>query len=212
MAPTQKKLKEFFGNKRRKMILDDWRPLKSAGGEFRIKLLLRLPLLNESHLGVPDEISRAFNEMSQDDSPIDSSKLNILYDGMTVEFFATEESQLPWNNGKEGSQGGHASVTGVLFDKFVVIAKGKGEKRTVDLAFLAYVSLTPGIKDWIFENLHGTVFGEATYSQSEMGNEFMKEDPDEEPSTDDSQEEEGAQLTLVPSNAAPEPEPDWNKM
>jgi len=202
MAPTQKKLKEFFEGRRREAVLDDWRPLKSAGGEMRFKLLVRMPLLNHDLQGVPEEISKAFQGLAEDESPINSSKLNILYDGMTVEFFTDDSAKLPWTNGKEGVQGGLASVTGVLFDKFALIAKGKGEKRTVDLVFIAYVSATQGMKDWTFENLHGTVFMEAVYSQSEMGEEFMREDPDRKSEAaveEEDEEEESPQLTLAPA-------------
>lgn len=198
MAPTQKKLKEFFEGRRREMTVADWKPLKTAGGELRLKLLLKMPILNHSLQGVPNEIAEAFKSLAADDSPIDSSKLNIMYDGMTVEFFSNEESKTPWTNGKEGLAGGIASVTGGMFDKFVLLAAGNGEKRKVDLQFICYVNATPGMKDWAFENLHGTVYAECVYSQSEMGNEFMEEPADPEEAEDD---EEPAQLTLVPAAA-----------
>lgn len=207
MAPTQKKLKEFFEGRRREIYVADWRPLKTAGVELRLKLLLKMPILNHSLQGLPTEISEAFEGLAADDSPIDSSKLNIMYDGMTVEFFSNEEAKTPWTNGKDGLAGGIASVTGALFDKFVMVAAGKGEKRKVDLLFLCYVSATPGMKDWAFENLHGTVFAESVYSQSEMGNEFMEEEK-----TAEDEEEESEQLTLVPANAEAQAEPDWSSM
>lgn len=196
-----KKLKEFFEGNRREMVLDDWRPLRSAGGETRFKLHLRMPLLNHNQTGVPEEISKAFGGLAADDSPINQSRLNIMYDGMTVEFFTDDQAKLPWSNGKDGLQGGIASVTGVMFDKFVLVANGKGEKRTVDMEFIAYVSATPGMKDWTFENLHGTVFCEAEYSQSEMGEEFTRDDPDakKEEEEEEEEEEEPKQMALVPS-------------
>lgn len=210
MAAQQKKLKVFFEERRREVILDDWRPLKSAGGEFRLKLLLRMPLLNKEEHGIPEEISKAFNDMRLDESAINSSKLNILYDGMTVEFFADEKTRTPWTNGKDGINGGNASVTGVLLDKFVLIAKGKAEKRTVDLAFIAYVTCNVGMKDFVFDNLHGTTFMEAVYSQSEMDNSFMK---DEEPAEDEEgEEEESAQLTLDVAESESAAEPDFASM
>ncbi|HEV2174013.1 MAG TPA: hypothetical protein VGR71_10615 [Nitrospira sp.] len=198
MAAT-KKLKDFFEGRRREMVLDDWKPLKTAGGELRLKLLLRMPLLNKDLKGVPTEISEAFNAMSADESPIDSSKLGVMYDGMTVEFFSDDVAKLPWTNGKEGISGGLASVTGAMFDKFVVIAKGKAEKRTVDLQFVCYLAATVGIKDWAFELLHGKTYAECVYSQSEMGNEFMQEEPAGE---DDSQDSADEQMTLVPAGSA----------
>jgi hypothetical protein len=208
MAPQQKKLKVFFEERRREVILDDWRPLKSSGGEMRLKLLLRMPLLNRGEEGIPEEISHGFNDMRLDDSPINSSKLNIMYDGMTVEFFTDEQMRTPWTNGKDGIQGGNASITGVLLDKFVLIAKGKGEKRSVDLSFIAYVTCNVGMKDWVFEYLHGTSFMEATYSQSEIDNAFMRE----EKATEEAEEEESPQLTLGELSATPEEEPDFSTM
>jgi hypothetical protein len=199
LANTTKKLKEFFEGRRRELTLDDWKPLKTAGGELRLKLLLRMPLLNQPLQGVPTEISEAFIAMQKDESPIDSSKLNIMYDGMTCEFFTDDVAKLPWTNGKEGLAGGIASVTGAMFDKFVTIAKGKGEKRTVDLQFVCYVGATQGMKDWAFEHLHGKTYAEAVYSQSEMGNEFMQEEKQEEEKKDDD-----SQLTLVPAGGAAE--------
>lgn len=197
--PTQKKLKDFFEARRREMTVADWKPLKTAGGELRLKLLLKMPILNHSLQGVPTEIAEAFKGLAADDSPIDSSKLNIMYDGMTVEFFSNEEAKTPWTNGKDGLAGGVASVTGALFDKFELKAAGKGDKRKVDLQFICYVNATPGMKDWAFESIHGTVYCEATYSQSEMSEEFMKEaEPNSE---NDAQEEESEQLTLVPAGS-----------
>lgn len=211
MAAQQKKLKVFFEERRREVILADWRPLKSSGGEMRLKLLLRMPLLNKDLQGVPEEISRAFNEMSEDDSPINSSKLNIIYDGMTVEFFSDEKIRTPWTNGKDGINGGNASVTGVLLDKFAVIAKGKGEDRGVDLFFIAYVTCNVGMWDWAKETLHGTTFMEAVYSQSEMDNAFTKEETvTVEPEEGD--EEEAEQLTLDTPAHSTEPEPDFSTM
>lgn len=209
MAAQQKKLKVFFEERRREVILADWRPLKSSGGEMRLKLLLRMPLLNKDLQGVPEEISRAFNEMSEDDSPINSSKLNIIYDGMTVEFFSDEKIRTPWTNGKDGINGGNASVTGVLLDKFAVIAKGKGEDRGVDLFFIAYVTCNVGMWDWAKETLHGTTFMEAVYSQSEIDNAFMKEEAKTEEEAEEESEDEPEQMTL---DASKEPEPDFSTM
>lgn len=191
MAST-KKLKDFFQARRREMTLDDWKPLKTAGGETRLKLSLRMPLLNKDLQGVPIEISEAFNAMSADESPIDSSKLGIMYDGMTVEFFSDDVANLPWTNGKDGTSGGIASATGAMFDKFVVVASGKAEKRAVDLCFICYVPLNVGLKDWAFELLHGKTYCEASYSQSEIGNEFMQE-------VEPAKEQETPQLELVPA-------------
>jgi hypothetical protein len=202
MSKPTKKLKEFFEGRRRELILDDWKPLKTAGGELRLKLLLRMPLLNQPFEGVPTEISEAFTGLKKDDSPIDSSKLNIMFDGMTVEFFTDDTAKLPWTNGKDGLAGGIASVTGAMFDKFAVIANGKAEKRTVDLQFVCYLGATVGMKDWAFEHLHGKLYAESVYSQSEMGNEFMQEEKKED-------EAPTEQMELVPAGGDEEAEPEW---
>lgn len=179
MAAASITLKEFFEGRRRKLYLRQYTHLKTRAGEERIKLDLTMPLLNESAQGIPIPISDAFMPMAKDESAIKRSNLNIEFKGMTIEFFSDDTSRTPWT-GKDGI----ASATSATLCRFALISEGVGEKRTLDLQFVCYLPANVALLEWARPHLHGSFFGEATYSQSEM--EFTPEEPleaDEEEET-----------------------------
>jgi hypothetical protein len=163
MAASTTVLKEFFEGRRRKMFLLRYTHLKTRAGEERIKLELKMPMLNEELQGIPETISEAFETMAKDKSAISRSALNIEYKGMTIEFFSADNSPEPFT-GKEGM----ASATSAMLCKFALVAAGEGEKRELDLQFTAYVPANVAMLDWARLHLHNAFFTEAEYSQSEM--------------------------------------------
>lgn len=168
------KLTNFFEGHRRKATLIAWSHLKTKAGESRIKLDLRLPLLNESLVGINDAIGVAFGMMREDNSKIDRTSLNIELEGMTLETFSTGEVK-------------HVSVssTGVKMQKVAVVSGGEGEKRTVDLVLVAYVPASIQLRDWAWNHLHSEFHLEAVYSQSEMEFSDIVEDEEESEDEDD---------------------------
>ena len=170
------KLTDFFEGHRRRASLIAWTHLKTKAGESRVKLDLRLPLLNESVVGMNDAIGAAFAVMAKDDSKIDRTSLNVELEGMTLETFSTGDVK-------------HVSVssTGVKMQKLALVAAGEAEKRTVDLLLVAYVPASIQLRDWAWEHLHSEFHLEAVYSQSEI--EFTDE-PEEDSDDEDSDDEE----------------------
>ena len=168
------KLTDFFNGNRRAARLEQWTHLITKSGEPRIKLELRLPLLNEPVIGMNDAIGEAFTVMAKDDSKIDRTSLNVVMEGMTLETFSTAEVK-------------HVAVssTGVSMCKLALVAAGDGEKRTVDLLLTAYVPASIQLRNWAWDHNHKDFHMEAVYSQTEM--EFTDEPAEE---GDEKQDEE----------------------
>lgn len=173
--PKVTKLMNFFESHRRRASLTAWSHLKTKAGESRIKLDLRIPLLNEPVVGMNDAIGEAFTVMAKDESKIDRTSLNVELDGMTLEAFSTGDVK-------------HVSVssTGVKMVKLALVAAGEGEKRTVDLLLTAYAPASIQLRDWAWDHMHAEFHIEAVYSQSEL--EFSDE-PDEEDSEEDGEDD-----------------------
>jgi len=179
VKPT--KLQAFFEGRRRKAVLLSWAHLKTRAGESRVKLDLKIPLLNEDVLGMPEAISQAFGVMAADDSRVERTNLNIFYAGMTLEAFTADTGKTP-----------AVSCTGVMVHKFSLVAQGDGEKREVNLHAVAYVPANMLIRDWAWEHLHGGFFLEMVYSQTEI--EFEPEvEPEEEEEDEEPAEGEPAE-------------------
>jgi hypothetical protein len=140
---------------------------------------LRLPLLNESVVGMNDVMAEAFTLMAKDQSKISRTSLNVEMEGMTLECFATDTMKSP-----------AVLTTGVKFQKFALVASGEGEKRTLDLTMVAYLPASIQLRDWAWDNLHATFYLESVYSQSEIDwvgeAEFIEDNPD---APDDDEEE-----------------------
>jgi hypothetical protein len=171
--PKVTKLLNLFEGHRRRARLEQWSHLITKAGESRIKLDLRLPLLNEPVVGMNGAISEAFTVMAKEDSKIDRTSLNVEMEGMTLEAFSTADVK-------------HVAVsnTGVKMVKLALVAAGEGEKRTVDLLITAYVPASIQLRDWAWDHNHQEFHLEAVYSQSEL--EFSDE-PEEESEGEDSE-------------------------
>lgn len=179
------KIKSFFEGRRRECFVKSWTHLKTAAGEPRIKMELKMPLLNKALLGMPDAVGVAYSVMSEDESKVLRANLNIYCEGMTVDFFAADESVSRV-----------LSVTGALFDKLRLEAKGSGEKRTLDLHFVAYTPANVQLRDYMWDTNHGTFFMETVYSQSEL--EFAGLTTPEEPEVEEEEDAaEGEDLDAV---------------
>ena len=180
MKQKPTKLQQLFEGHRRRASLTAWTHLRTKAGESRIKMDLRLPLLNESVVGMNDVMGEAFSLMAKDDSKISRTSLNIGMEGMTLECFSTDANKSP-----------AVLTTGVKFQKFALVAAGEGEKRTLDLTMVAYLPASIQLRNWAWENLHATFFLESVYSQSEMDfvseEEAIEDNPD---APEDDEEEE----------------------
>ena len=169
--PKATKLQNFFEGHRRKAFLVSYTHLRTKAGESRIKLELKLPLLNEPVLGISEAIHEAYSVMAREESKIARSSLNVELEGMTLEAFSTETVKRR-----------AFSSTGVRMTKLALAADGEGEKRELNLLVSAYVPASIELRDWAWIHLHKQFHIEAVYSQTEMDFEVDGEDEgDEEP-------------------------------
>ena len=197
--PKVTKLLNLFEGHRRRASLIAWAHLKTKAGESRVKLDLRIPLLNESVIGINDAIAEAFTVMAKNESKIDRTSLNVELDGMTLEAFSTAEVK-------------HVSVssTGVKMVKLALVAAGEGEKRSVDLLLTAYAPASIQLRDWAWDHMHAEFHIEAVYSQSELefsdeSEESESKEDGEEADLDPDVEHEAPHPALVPESPAPMP-------
>ena len=167
--PKATKLQNFFEGHRRKAFLVAWSHLRTKAGESRIKLELKLPLLNEPVLGISEAIFEAYGVMAKDESKIDRTSLNVELEGMTLEAFSTDTIKKP-----------AVSSTGVKMTKLALVAAGEGEKRELNLLLVAYVPASVQLRDWAWVHLHMEFHIEAVYSQSEMDFEVDEDEEGEE--------------------------------
>jgi hypothetical protein len=194
------KLNSFFEGHRRKAFLNAWSHLRTKAGESRVKFDLRIPLLNESVVGMGGAIGEAFGVMAKDESKIDRTSLNLECEGMTLDIFATGESKRRT-----------VTSTGVKLQKFALVSSGEEEKRQLDLHLVAYTPASIVLRDWAWGHLHGEFYLEAVYSQTEMDFGDGETDDDDAGALDPDEEEDGPKSTPAAKKAAAKPQKNGPK-
>lgn len=171
MAAKQKPaiLKTFFEGRRRKAFLSDWKQTRDRRGIDALKIEMRFPLLNESVVGMNQEVSDPFMLMAKDDSKTDRSAINVEIKGMTLELFSTGTSKDHW-----------VMTTGTHFKKLWLTAEGEDDKKEVNLHVVLYVPGSIEMRDWAWIHMHKEFHAEAIYSQSEMDLKGELEDIEDE--------------------------------
>lgn len=172
--PKGLKLKDFFGGNRRKAHLLRWEHLVNAAGEPRIKLTLKLPMLNQAAVGLHGAISDQFDLMAKQDSKIQSAKLDVYWEGMTIEVFTTDTVKRR-----------AAMSTGATMMKFSLQSEGDEEKKTVDLHCVVYLPANEQWRDWAWIHRGADFWLAAEYSQSEIEFADDTEDDADEPDEDE---------------------------
>lgn len=205
------KLQNFFEGRRRKAFLVDYTHLKTKAGESRMKLSLRMPLLNESLVGMNEAIGEAFTIMAKDTSKVTRTSLNVQLEGMTLECFTTSDT--------ESSKKPNVSSTGVKMIRLALDSGGESEKRQINLLVVGYVPASIQLRDWAWEHLHQEFGLEAVYSQSEMdfsdieaaSDDDTSEDEEEEEGDEDEEEEEEEEPVMVASDGGGADDPTSDK-
>jgi hypothetical protein len=180
------KLNDFFAGHRRKAFLVTWIQLCSKSGVSTIKLDMRLPLLNQSLIGMNDEIGEPFGLMAKNDSKTERSAINVEIEGMTLDIFSTDTSKDHW-----------VSTTGAKLMKLYLATVGEGEKKEVNLHMAIYVPFTKEMMEWASIHLHKDFYIETVYSNSESKlafatadeTEFVDEEAEDESPDEDGEEE-----------------------
>ena len=178
VQPT--KLKTFFEGHRRKCFLIQWIQHCNRAGVSTIKLDMRLPLLNQSLIGMNDEIGEPFGLMAKNDSKTERSAINVEIEGMTLDIFSTDTSKDHW-----------VSTTGAKLMKLYLATVGEGEKKEVNLHMAIYVPFSKEMMEWAAIHLHKDFYIETVYSNSESKLAFATADETEfvdEEDEDDSPE------------------------
>jgi hypothetical protein len=185
VQPT--KLKTFFDGHRRKCFLSQWIQHCNRAGVSTIKLDMRLPLLNQSLIGMNEEIGEPFSLMAKNDSKTERSAINVEIEGMTLDIFSTDSSKDHW-----------VSTTGAKLMKLYLATVGEGEKKEVNLHMAIYVPFTKEMMEWAAIHLHKDFYIETVYSNSESKlafatadeTEFSEEEPEESEGPEEDGEEE----------------------
>jgi hypothetical protein len=184
VQPT--KLTTFFEGHRRKCFLVQWIQHCNRAGVSTIKLDMRLPLLNQSLIGMNDEIGEPFGLMAKNDSKTERSAINVEIEGMTLDIFSTDTSKDHW-----------VSTTGAKLMKLYLATVGEGEKKEVNLHMAIYVPFTKEMMEWASIHLHKDFYIETVYSNSESKlafatadeTEFVDEEAEDESPDEDGEEE-----------------------
>lgn len=185
VQPT--KLKTFFEGHRRKCFLVQWIQHCNRAGVSTIKLDMRLPLLNQSLIGMNHEIGEPFGLMAKNDSKTERSAINVEIEGMTLDIFSTDTSKDHW-----------VSTTGAKLMKLYLATVGEGEKKEVNLHMAIYVPFTKEMMEWAAIHLHKDFYIETVYSNSESKlafatadeTEFVDEEAEDESPDEDEDEPE----------------------
>jgi hypothetical protein len=119
MKQKATKLQQLFEGHRRKASLVAWTHLRTKAGESRIKMDLKLPLLNESIIGMNDVMGEAYTLMAKDESKISRTSLNVEMESMTLECFATDDPKSPKA----------LMSTGVKIQKLSLVAAGESKEE-----------------------------------------------------------------------------------
>ena len=166
VQPT--KLTTFFEGHHRKCFLVQWIQHCNRAGVSTIKLDMRLPLLNQSLIGMNDEIGEPFSLMAKDGSKTERSAINVEIEGMTLDIFSTDTSKDHW-----------VSTTGAKLMKLYLATVGEGEKKEVNLHLAIYVPFTKEMMEWAAIHLHKDFYIETVYSNSESKLAFATADETE---------------------------------
>lgn len=88
-------ISEFFRNQRRKLELEDYRPLLNAQSEKRFRFDFLMPLTGESFLGMPEFISEGYSKMEMEGSAIDMIDIGTELEGIFFEAYSTDTIKKP---------------------------------------------------------------------------------------------------------------------
>ncbi len=171
MAKTAKKLENFFGARRRRVMLVRGELLKSKGNERRMKLSVSMPLSNTTLTDCPEPLLTQFGVMEKQDSALNRARVDIEFDSMAVRIFSTDSLVEPI-----------VAIQGALLHKFAMVGEGVGEKRTVAAEFLIYLPATKPLYDWAWDATHAEFFIECVKAQGalDLSGEVDEDDEDED--------------------------------
>ena len=157
MAKQLKKLADFWNGYRKECRLINYQALVSKGDEKRIKLSVEIKLSNQNNRYMPDRFVPLFGLMEKEDSTTNLAKEALMCDGMTVDLFATTESEKPTK-----------SISACTLQDFKLVGEGEKDKRNVALEFIVYMPADRVLNEWAFGHLHKTFYLEAVPSQQSL--------------------------------------------
>jgi hypothetical protein len=159
MAKPTKILKDFWQSHRREVRLEKSELLSTRAEEKRLKLHFTMPLSNIPPTHMPEDFIGPFGLMEKETSPINETRIDVILKGMTVDLFPLMKSKTPDRI---------ITQSGATLQGFKLVGEGEGDKRKVNLVFLAYLPHSSSLYEACDIYHHKTVYLEAAYSQSEM--------------------------------------------
>lgn len=86
---------DFFPNIRKKIQLDDYKPLLDENGSQRFKLVMLMPLTGTPDTDIPYWVRPSYERMDVAESPVIETDLRAELEGFTLEAFSTDKAQFP---------------------------------------------------------------------------------------------------------------------
>lgn len=161
---SEQAIKFFDG--RRKVELDDWRPLMNSESEKRLRLDLLLPLTGETYSGLPAFVLDPYEDMEKEQSAVKEIDLGTELEGMTLEAYATDKSgplEVEWDLGRDAlleavdDAARKLLLTNCTLRNFKLVRVARGKEKLVCLAFSVTCKGAIGLAAWAYR-YHGSTF------------------------------------------------------
>lgn len=174
----------FFPGARRRVELEDWRPLMNEQGDRRIRLDLLMPLTGQAILGMPTFVSAAYERMDVEDSAIKDVDLFTELEGITVEGYATDQSkplELEWGVGLDEAEAQAKEakrkllLTGCTLRSFKLVRVTRDKMAIVALRLSVSTKSDVALVIWAHRYHGATFWAEFTATQGEIGDKPSEE-------------------------------------
>lgn len=156
------------------------RPLKFDGGAKQfvdpqgnphVRVKCRMPLFNESVLGMPEFVGNTYTAMQKDTCAETSVDFDRYMQGMAVAFYngATAKTK-------------QLRLTGCELDKFSTVKEGEGDSVTIELCFQMDVQgSAKELYDYMWDHYCAPIHVEFDYNQADLPLDATKEEAETQP-------------------------------
>lgn len=167
--------RDFFPKHRRKLELDDWKPLRNAQGEKRIRLDFLMPLTGQQIVAMPAFVSSVYERVDVENSPVKDVDLMTELEGMTLEAYETESSkpmEYQWGLGLDEAKAAEAErrrkllLTNCELRNFKLVRITRDKQAIVALSFSCTTRSDSFLAVWA-ERYNGATFW-AEFTASEL--------------------------------------------
>ena len=152
---------DFFPNIRKKIQLDNYKPLLDENGAQRFKLEILMPLTGTPSCDIPYWVRPSYERMDVEESPITETDLRAELEGFTLEAFSTDKAQFPIETEAHGLDvtaeelgRRHLLLPGSTLRDFKLVRKNIDGNTFVCLKFTVTTKADAGLALWLHK-YHG---------------------------------------------------------